>query len=407
MLSLNDSSRFTPWCDVAAAITGCGLRVPGASRVSELWLLLVNSKCAGSIETFDGLPYRSRVAVAKVVGSLCSSQRDRSVDLGLAAVASALGDHPRFHSIPPDRRAIVVATALGPIGALMTTAREIAAKDASVVGPRTVPNLMVNGLSAAIALQHNCQGPAHTVSTACASGTDALGLGMQMIDLDVADVVIVCGADAPVRADVLAGFQRLGALSAETEDAARACRPFDVERTGFMMAEGACCLILEHIHEPDRLGSVVSYGSTSDAHHLVAPRPDGSGAKRAMMTAIERGHVDLSEIGHVNAHGTGTSLNDAAEARAINGLLGSTVPVWSAKGSLGHLMGAAGVAEALATVLALGNSLIPPTAGLNSIDPEIARIDLVVGRPRPLVSQYALSNSFAFGGHNACVLLGT
>ena len=126
-----------------------------------------------------------------------------------------------------------------------------------------------------------------------------------------------------------------------------------------------------------------------------------------MMTAIERAHVELSRIGHVNAHGTGTSLNDAAEARAINGLLGSTVPVWSAKGSLGHLMGAAGVTEALATVLALRSSLIPPTSGLNNIDPEIAHIDLVVGSPRPLVSQYALSNSFAFGGHNACVLLGT
>lgn len=391
---------------IVVSVTGWGLRVPGASTAEELWAMLERAGCAGKIESFPGLPFREELAVARAEHDDPDPSTDRSVGLATACVGDALAGHARYDDVPPERRAVVVGTAFGPLGSVIESAHAVAADGLQAVGPRTVPRLMSNGLAAQIAHRHDCRGPSHTLFTACASGTDALGYAFWLLQCGAADLVAVCGTDAPVRPDILAGFQRLGALSSETEDPALACRPFDVERTGFMMGEGASCLILEAGLLPDRLGTVLGYAATSDAHHVVAPRPDGTGAAGAMKAALRVARLAPADVGHVNAHGTGTTLNDRAECLAISTVLGATTPTWSVKGSIGHLMGAAGTTEAIASLLALRAEFVPATAGLEQPDPSLSDVDLVHTVGRPHGKEHALSTSFAFGGHNACVVLG-
>ncbi len=389
-----------------ASVTGWGLRVPGASTAEELWTLLEGVGCAGTVERFPGLPFREQVVVARAKYDGPFSAMDRTLGLAMASVEDAVAAHPRFHHVPPERRAVVVGTAFATLGSVIDSAQAVASEGYGAIGPRTVPQLMGNGLAAQIALRHECRGPSHTLLTACASGTDALGYGYLLLRGGAADLVVVCGADAPVRGDILTGFQRLGALSTETSEAARACQPFDKGRTGFVMGEGASCLILEADAQPERLGTVLGYSATSDAHHVVAPLPDGSGAAEAMRAALHVAGLAPTDIGHVNAHGTGTTLNDRAECYAINSTVGSFTPTWSVKGAIGHLMGAAGTTEAIASLLAMRAQIVPPTAGLGQPDPDLCEVDFVhtVGRPHDM--EYALSNSFAFGGHNACIVLG-
>ncbi len=391
---------------MVSAVTGWGIRVPGADDVGTLWSSLLAGRCAGSIETFAELPYRQRVAVARPSASVGEGRDERFVSLGMAAVADALDGHPRYDTIDPARRAVVVATAFGPLEGVVRTTVERTTSGMGVIGPRTIPGLMTNALAAAISRAHDVEGPAYTVSTACASGTDALGLGHQMVELGVADLVIVCGADAAISLEVLAGFQRLSALSSETADPSIACRPFDRDRTGFMMGDGAACVVLEPDRGMDRRGTVLGYGASSDAYHVVAPRVDGAGAARAIRVAVEQGHRSFDQIGHVNAHGTGTALNDRAESAAINDVIGALVPTWSLKGAIGHLMGAAGIVEAIASWSALREGMVPPTVGCREPDPALAPISVVHSAPLAHDHDCAISNSFAFGGHNACVLLG-
>jgi 3-oxoacyl-[acyl-carrier-protein] synthase II len=388
------------------SVTGWGLRVPGASTADQLWKLLERVGCAGEVERFPGLPFREDLVVARSEYDECGSLADRSTGLGAACVRDALAGHPRYDDIPPARRAVVVGTAFGPLGSIIDSAQAVATNGLKAVGPRTVPRLMANGLASQITLQHDCRGLSHTLFTACASGTDALGYGVSLLQGGAADLAIVCGTDAPLRADILAGFQRLGALSSETENPALACRPFDAERTGFIMGEGASCLVLEVGLQPDRLGTIRAYAATSDAHHVVAPRPDGTSAAAALRTALQVARLSPTDIGHVNAHGTGTTLNDLAECLAISSVLGATIPTWSLKGAIGHLMGAAGTTEAIASLLALRAQYVPATAGLKQPDPALPAVDLVHAKGRPSAKEHALSTSFAFGGHNSCVVLG-
>jgi len=391
---------------VVVSVTGWGMRVPGASTAEQLWTLLERAGCAGKIESFPGLPFREELAVARSEHGEPDPSTDRSIGLGAACVRDALAGHPRYDDVPPGRRAVVVGTAFGSLGSVIDSAQAVAKDGLKAVGPRTVPRLMANGLAAQIALRHDCRGLSHTLLTACASGTDALGYAFLLLQGGAADLVIVCGTDAPLRADILTGFQRLGALSCETEDPALACRPFDARRTGFMMGEGASCLVLEAGPQPGRLGTVLAYAATSDAHHVVAPRPDGTGAAATMSAALQVARLSPADIGHVNAHGTGTTLNDLAECFAISSVLGATTPTWSVKGAIGHLMGAAGTTEAIASLLALRAQYVPATAGLEQPDPALPDVDLVHTVGRPSAKEHALSTSFAFGGHNSCVVLG-
>jgi 3-oxoacyl-[acyl-carrier-protein] synthase II len=253
-------------------------------------------------------------------------------------------------------------------------------------------------------------GPNICVATACAAGSHAIGEGARLIRDNTADVVLAGGAEAVVVPIAIAAFARMGALSGRHDDPARASRPFDAARDGFVMGEGAAFLVLErydralargaHIY-----GEILGYGRNADAYHITAPSPGGSGATACMQLALEDAGLAPSDIGHVNAHGTSTPLNDASEAEAIVKVFnGSTPPVTSIKGVTGHLIAAAGAVECVASILAARDGVVPPTANHEQTDPNIS-IDVIAGSPRELRGP-VLSNSFGFGGHNATLVVG-
>jgi 3-oxoacyl-[acyl-carrier-protein] synthase II len=285
-----------------------------------------------------------------------------------------------------------------------------AAKGAMRVSPFLVPMMMSNATAAFIALQHGFTGPNFAVVTACAAGTNAIGEAVRLLRAGDADVVIAGGAESSITPVGLAAFNRMGALSRRKDDPAHASRPFDVGRDGFVMGEGAGMLVLEPwdraVARGARIyGGVAGYGRNTDAYHITAPSPGGEGAVRCMQLALEDAGLAPGDIGHVNAHGTSTPLNDAAEAEAVVKVFGSAPPLSSVKGATGHLIGAAGAVEAIASVLAMEAGAVWPTANFTDADPALPPIDVVHGAPRPLDAAPALSNSFGFGGHNASLVL--
>jgi len=260
-------------------------------------------------------------------------------------------------------------------------------------------------------MRHGWKGPNFCVTTACAAGTHAIGEATRLIHEGAADVVMAGGAEAAITPIAIASFARMGALSTRSDDPARASRPFDPDRDGFVMGEGAAFLVLERWDRAEARGAriygeILGYGRNSDAHHITAPSPDGSGAVACMELALEDAGLAPAAIGHVNAHGTSTPLNDAAEAEAIlKAFAGSPPPVTSTKGVTGHCIGAAGAVEAVAAILASSAGLVPPTANHDRTDPAVT-VDIVAGAPRAVnVSGPVLSNSFGFGGHNATLVL--
>jgi 3-oxoacyl-[acyl-carrier-protein] synthase II len=306
---------------------------------------------------------------------------------------------------------VIAGTGVGGLITLETEIMKYAAKGAMRVSPFLVPMMMSNATAAFIALQHGFTGPNFSVVTACAAGANAIGEAVRLIQHGEADVVIAGGAESSITPVGLAAFNRMGALSRRKDDPAHASRPFDAGRDGFVMGEGAGMLVLESW---DRAvgrgatiyGGVAGYGRNTDAFHITAPSPGGEGAVRCMQLALEDAGISPADIGHVNAHGTSTPLNDAAEAEAVTKVFGTaTPPLTSVKGATGHLIGAAGAVEAVASILALAAGTVFPTANFTDADPALPPIDVVNGAPRPLPAKPALSNSFGFGGHNASLVL--
>ncbi|MHB8669722.1 MAG: beta-ketoacyl-[acyl-carrier-protein] synthase family protein, partial [Acidimicrobiales bacterium] len=273
-----------------------------------------------------------------------------------------------------------------------------------------VPMMMPNATAAMISIRFGWTGPNLCVATACAAGGHAVGEGARLVRDGSADVVLAGGSEAVVTPIALAAFARMGALSRREEEPELASRPFDLDRDGFVMGEGAAFLVLERWdHAAARgariHGEVLGYGRNADGHHVTAPAPGGVGAAACMRMALRDAGIEPDAVGHVNAHGTSTPKNDAAEAEAISSVFGpGAVPVTSSKGVLGHLIAGAGAAEAVASVLACQRGLIPPTANHARSDPALT-VDVVAGVPRPTTGLVALSNSFGFGGHNASLVL--
>ena len=277
------------------------------------------------------------------------------------------------------------------------------------VSPMFVPMMMPNASAALVALQYGFTGPNICVTTACAAGAHAIGEGMRMIRDGSCDVVVVGGTEAAITPLALAAFHRMGAVSGRKDDPTAASRPFDVDRDGFVMGEGAAILVLESMEHAEGRGAsikgeLLGYGRNCDAHHITAPAPGGAGAVACMQLAIEDAGVSPADVGHINAHGTSTPLNDAAEAAAISKVFGDAIPVVSTKGVTGHMIGAAGAVECVAAVLAAQNKLVPPIANHQRTDPEIT-VDVVYGEPRAIERTIAVSNSFGFGGHNATLVV--
>ncbi|MEV2254476.1 beta-ketoacyl-[acyl-carrier-protein] synthase family protein [Streptomyces sp. NPDC050147] len=392
------------------AVTGLGVRCGAGVTVGALWENLLTSRSSARMHAFD--------AEGTVVAPACpmpeftpegyltakeARRTDRSVQLAVCAATDAVADAGGLHA-PASRSAVVTGTAYGGV---ISQESGIGRPDVLYV-PRIMPNAGAHWLSAKL----GATGPTLTLSTACASGSHAVGEAMLMIRAGRADVVVAGGHESPMTATTALAFGRSGAMVTECDDAARALRPFDTDRQGFLLAEAAAFLVLERLDHARRRGARVyatltGYGCTSDAHHLTAPHPEGTGARACMEQALADASTSAEAVTHINAHGTGTALNDVAEARALTALFGpAAVPVTACKSVTGHSLGAAGALEAVITTLSLHEGIVPPTANTMRLDPQ-CDLDVVTARPRKLPAGPAISTSFAFGGHNSCLVFDT
>lgn len=332
---------------------------------------------------------------------------DRFAQFAFAAAAEALEQAGDLDAAPT-RRGVFIGSGIGGLTTLEAQIINRYEKGERRVSPFLVPMMMANAAAGGLSMRYGWQGPAENTVTACAAGTHSIGNGARWIANDRCDAVLAGGSEATFTITALAGFRNMTALSPNNRS-----MPFDAERNGFVMAEGAAVLVLE---EWDRatargatiLAEVLGAASTADAHHITAPSPGGAGAVNCMELSLADAGLNAEEIVHINAHGTSTPLNDAAEAEAINKVFGgaSRPAVTSTKGVTGHALGAAGAIEAAAVVLSMQHGLIPPTVGHTTDDPEMPAIDLVLGDARPWTPGPTMSNSFGFGGHNGTLVLG-
>ena len=383
------------------AVTGIGIVANVGQGSSDFWNgLLTGVPSHGfEIQDFDPLPYFD--------GNAKEARRcDRFAQLAFAAADEAITQAGDFVS-DPTRCGSWVGTGVGGLDTLEKQVQVLSEKGPRRVSPFLIPMLMANAASAGISMKYGLQGPSETTVTACAAGTHSIARAADLIRNGTCDVMLTGGTEATLTPIGRQGFINMTAVSSTGIS-----RPFDAERDGFMHSEAAGVLVLEEWeHALERgatiLGEILGSASTADAHHITAPAPEGAGAVRCMLTAIDDAGVTPEDIVHINAHGTSTPLNDAAEAEAIVKVFGSETPiVTSTKGATGHTLGAAGAIEAIAVLLAIQNKQIPQTHGTSAVDPELAQIDLVVDEPRDWNPGPSLSNSFGFGGHNGTLVIG-
>lgn len=385
--------------DRRVVVTGAGVVAPCGIGRAAYWEGLLRTPAEGlrRVEDFDPAPYFDNPKEAR--------RSDRFSQFALAAAAEAL-EHSGLEA-DPTRVGVNIATGVGGLGTLEEQILVNYQKDSRRVSPFLVPMMMGNAASASVSMRHGFQGPCETTVTACAASTHSIGSAMRYIRWDLVDVMVVGGAEAAMTPTALAGFGNMTALSGSGIS-----RPFDAGRDGFVMAEAAGVLVLEELGHARRrgahiIGEILGAGNNADAHHITAPSPGGVGAIRCMQLALADAGLTPADIAHINAHGTSTPLNDAAEADAIGAVFGSSGPaVTSTKGVTGHALGAAGAIEAIAVLLAMEHRLIPPTACTTEVDPELFPIDLVLGGPRAWEPGYSMSNSFGFGGHNGTLVIG-
>ncbi|MFI2641588.1 beta-ketoacyl-[acyl-carrier-protein] synthase family protein [Streptomyces sp. NPDC018610] len=334
---------------------------------------------------------------------------DRCTQLAMAACQEALEQAGWADGTPYEEGSVacVVGTGIGGFGTLEAQLEVLREDGADDVSGLTVPMMMANAAPAQLSLKYGFRGESWSVMSACAAGTQAIGAGMRLIRAGEAEAAVVGGAEAGLSEFMHAAFLNAGALSPSGGSV-----PFSKDRDGFVMGEGAGILVLEDLESAERRGAVVlaelvGYGSTSDAHHITAPEPSGATAARAVRKALDDAGVTPGDLGYINAHGTGTVLNDLAEASALASVLGeelARIPISSTKAAVGHLLGAAGAVEAVAAVQALRHRVVPPTVGLKEPDPRLEGLRHVQ-EPCALERPVALSTSFGFGGHNAALVL--
>jgi len=398
-------------------VTGVGVKTPAGNDVASFWdQLRAGRASARTIESFDpaglSITFAGEVRdfdAVEYFGPKEARRQDRVTQLGFGAAADALGDAGELGA-DPSRCAVIIATGVGGLHTLEENQRLYFDKGPSRVSPFFVPMMMPNATAGVVAMQLGWTGPNLCVATACAAGAHAIGEGVRLIRDGTADVVMAGGTEAAVTPLTIAAFARMGALSSRNDAPERASRPFDAERDGFVIGEGAGCVVLEPLERARARGATVygevaGYGRNADAYHITAPSPGGAGAAVCMQLALDDAAMEPSAIGHVNAHGTSTPLNDAAEAEAIRKVFGDAPPVvTSTKGVTGHLIGAAGAVEAVAALLSVREGMVPPTANLERVGDDI-ELDVVAGTEREIGAKPAISNSFGFGGHNASLVL--
>ncbi len=400
------------------AVTGLGAVTPVGNWTAQVWENLKKGVCGvGPITLFDAQGSKAKLA-AEVKGfdpreylSVNEVLRtDRYAQFAVAAAQQAVEESGIAGSLPPERFSVLFGTGIGGIGTFEREHARLLEKGERRVSPLFVPMMIANMASGLIALRHDCRGAAMPAVTACASGSNAIGEAMRLIRHGYADAVITGGAEAAVTASAVAGFANMQALSL-SQDPEAASLPFDRRRSGFVIGEGAAALILEEYeHARARgahiYGEVCGYGSTCDAWHITAPHPEGRGAAQAMQDAMAEAGYTREDRVYINAHGTGTPMNDVVETMAVRQALGEEQAgralVSSTKSMTGHMLGAAGALEAIVCLLALKEGVIPPTIHLLEQD-AACDLNCVPNTAVKADVTLALSNSLGFGGHNACL----
>ena len=400
-------------------ITGMGAITPIGNTVEEFWKGIEEKKCGiDEITLFNPTGYKSKLAAEvknfnpeEYIDRKEAKRLDRYCQLALVATKELMKDSKLDVSkIDNTRFGVIVGTGIGGLISISAGVSTLVEKSPDRVSPFTIPMAIPNMASGNISIEVGAKGESFGISTACSTGTHSIGEAYRLIKHGYQDIIIAGGAEGAIAETGVAGFMNMKALSQST-DKNRASIPFDKERNGFVMGEGAGVILLEDLEHAKKRGAkiyaeIVGFGSTSDAYHITAPSPDGEGAARAMKLAIEDAKIKPENIEYINAHGTSTPLNDAGETLAVKNAFGETskkVMMSSIKGNIGHLLGAAGAVEAIATIKAIQTGIVPPTINYKVPD-ENCDLDIVPNEIRKANINYAMSNSLGFGGHNASLI---
>ncbi len=406
-------------------VTGFGVVTCVGNNVSEFWDSLVNGKCGlGKVTRYDASEYRTQIAgevkgfdVSKYMSIKEAKRLDLFCQYAIAAADEAmemagLPKELRGSSIDSDRVGVSVSSGIGGLATMSEQADLLRERGPGKISPLLIP-MMIGDLAAGnISIRYGAGGPNLGVVTACATGCTSLGEAFWMVKRDDADIMIAGGTEATIIPLGMAGFCSMKAMSQRNDDPLHASRPFDRDRDGFVMSEGAAVMILEELEHAKRRGAtilaeVVGYGSTGDGYHITSPAPDGNGGARAMLMAMRHAGINPDQIDYINAHGTSTELNDKFETLAIKAAFGEAaarkVSISSTKGTTGHGLGAAGGMESIACIKAIQTGIIPPTINYETPDPE-CDLDITPNKARERKVTYALNSNLGFGGHNAALL---
>ncbi|MBS3969327.1 MAG: beta-ketoacyl-ACP synthase II [Clostridia bacterium] len=402
-------------------ITGMGVLSPVGIGLEEFWTSLTEGKSGiGPVTHFDASNLATTIAgevkdfdPQKYMDKKEAKRMDRFTQFAVAAAAMAMEDAGLSkNNVDCERVGVILGTGIGGTNTFEDQHRVLGTKGPGRVSPFFVPMMIANMAAGHISIALGAKGINYTVITACASGTNSVGEAFKALQRNSADVIITGGTEAAITPMAMAGFASMKAMSTRNHEPQKASRPFDAERDGFVMGEGSAILVLETLEHAKNRGAkiyaeVVGYGCSADAFHITAPAPGGEGGARAMKLAIEDAGMSSEEVDYINAHGTSTDLNDKYETLAIKTVFGDhayKMAVSSTKSMTGHLLGAAGSVELIASVLTIKNSIIPPTINLENPDPE-CDLDYVPNKARIQEVNVALSNSLGFGGHNATVIV--
>ncbi|MDE8674660.1 beta-ketoacyl-ACP synthase II [Priestia megaterium] len=402
-------------------ITGMGVVSPIGNNIRTFWNNLIKGESGiSSIDTFDITDHKAKIAgivrdfdADEILGKKEARRLDRFSQFAIAAAEQAWADSKLdLNHIDPERLGVYVGSGIGGIETLIENIDALRQKGPRRVSPTLVPGMISNAAAAQISIKWNAMGPSMSPVSACAIGNTAIGEAFRLIRSGEVDAVFAGGTEAAITDLSVASFGNATALSTRNDNPTQASRPFDEDRDGFVMSEGAGILILESLSHALRRGAnihaeVIGYGASSDAHHMVATHPEGKGAYLAMKAALKNANIPLEEIDVISAHATSTKVGDISETKAIKELFGKhayQIPITANKSMIGHMLGAAGGVEAIALSMSLKEGIIPPTINLENPD-TLCDLDYVPGIARQVKINTGVSNSFGFGGHNAAIVL--
>ncbi len=404
-------------------ITGLGVVTSLSCQVNDLWERLLRGESGiHALKLFDTEKHKVKFAgdvwdwnPTDYITPKELKRIDRFSSFAMVAGTEAMKDSGlEIDKEDAYRCGVILGSGIGGLSEIETQVERLLFKGPDRVSPLTIPKLMLNAAGGNISIQYGMRGPNYTVATACASATNAIGDAFKAIQHDDADVMVTGGTEAAITPMGISGFANMRALSGRNDDPPRASRPFDADRDGFVLSEGAGVLIFEELeHAKARgariYGEVLGFGASGDAGHITQPDPEGRGASKAMSSALEDGGINPSEVDYINAHGTSTPLGDAAETQAVKNVFGDhakQLSISSTKSQLGHSLGASGGIELVVAMKAIEHNTAPPTINLDTPD-EKCDLDYTPNVPKERTIKTAMSNSFGFGGHNASVIVGT